>query len=120
VVIDRWECRSPLRWVKDLHRLEHLLYGRPDGRSIARFVHPRLATLLKKCLACGSQGISGEKKYSLAQVGMLMAQHGIERYPIESWHTQIAQHDVITMLVQVPQGAEPIGCCVYGTAIMAE
>jgi hypothetical protein len=100
--------------------VEHLLYGRPDGSGTARFVHPRLATLLKKCLAFGSQGIASEKKHTLAQVGMVMAQHGIELYSIEFWHTQIAQHNVIVMLVQVQQGKLPIGCRVYGTAIMAE
>ena len=106
--------------VRDLHRVEHLLYGRPDFRSLARFVHPRLATLLKKCRAFGSQGIAGEKQHTFAQIGMLMAQHVIEIDPIESWHTQITQHDVIALRVQLPQGEVPIGRRVHGIAIPAQ
>ena len=100
--------------------MEHLLYGHPDVRSIARFVHPRLATLLKKCRAFGSHGIAGEKQHTIAHVGMVLTQHGIELFPIESWHTQIAQHDVIAMLLQLHEGAVPIGRRVDGATIMAE
>jgi hypothetical protein len=111
---------KPLEEVRDLHRVEQLLYSRPDVHCMTRFVHARLATLLKKGLAVGSQGIPGEKQHSLAQVDMLLAQPVIELDPIESWHTEIAQHDVIAMLVQLPQGKVPIGCRVDRTAIMAE
>ena len=105
--------------VRDLHRVEHLLYGRPDVRSIARFVHPRLATLLKKCRAFSSQGIAGEKQHTFAQVGMPMAQHVIEIYPIESWHTQITARRHSTARA-VASGEVPIGRRVHGIAIPAQ
>jgi hypothetical protein len=83
-------------------------------------VDPRLATRLQKGRAFGSQGIAGEKQHTLAQIGMLMAQHGVEISPIESWHAQITQHHVIAMLWQLPQGKVPIGRRVHYAAIMAE
>jgi hypothetical protein len=51
VMTAREACSSPRREGRDFHRLASLRYGRPDVRSMARFVHPRLATLRKRPLA---------------------------------------------------------------------
>jgi len=99
---------------------QHLLHSAPNGRGMARFVYPRLATLLKERRAVGSQGISREKNHPLAQVGMLTTQGVVEIWPIESWHMKVAEDYVIAMRLEVRQGELPIGRRVHGATIMAQ
>jgi hypothetical protein len=100
--------------------VEHLRNGTAHLSGIAGLWHPRLTALRQERHAFGIQGIAGEKNHPLAQVWILTREDVIESRPVEFWHPQVTEDDVIAPLLEQGQGAIAIVCRVYGGAVTAQ
>jgi len=97
--------------------VEDLRNGTPHLSGIAGLWHPRLAALREERHTGGIQGVAGEKNDALPQVGILARQDVVERWPVEFWHPQVTEDDVIVPLLEQSQGAIAIVCRVHGSAV---
>src|SRR5215831_3192726 len=83
--------------------LEHLLNGTPDRRNRAWLPQPRAATLREE-RPSGLPGIPREKNDSLVQGRILTRQNGVEGWPVQVGHMQVAQNHVVMSLLDLDQG----------------
>ena len=66
------------------------------------------------------QGIRREKQHTLAEVGILTRQDGVEGEPVQCGHVAVTENDIIVPLVEPSQCKLTMRCRVHEESITPE
>ena len=98
----------------------HERNGAPDFRRGEGFGQSWHTALRKEGRDLGAQGIAREENKAPAQRRRALLQRPVETWPIQLWHAQITQDQVIGALLKLLQGQPAIGRRVDRMAIATQ
>ena len=94
--------------------------ARRTSAAVKGFSQPSHPALRHEGLGLGAEAIPRDDNEPLAELRRVLLQRPVEAGPVELWHAQVTEDQVIGALLELRQGQPAVGRRVHAVAVAAQ